>query len=1152
MNKKITHVVFFLMTGLFISTIAHARDTDVFLKNVTTDEFPPNVLVVMDNSANWNAQIGPYKKFEFLTWGLNSAFTHPSFIDPEHPDYVGRMNVGFMGFSNDNTPKGGKIHKAVRLLDADYQNELRDYFFYNASFPEDKGVTKEIAEVVNENCAAISTCLGYEAIETTNNAPYAMALNEAWLYFGGKAPHSGTEDYLGKFGATGGSVPNTFIDDYFDTDCTGIPGRPSSDASGNYISPIATNPCGDNYIIVIGNGTPDNGEDGPAEVELRKLGGVLDSDPINLDPDDNQQSNWADEYARYMAANDAYVVGDSNGDGIDDNGIQKVTTFVIDVFDVFSSCTAVDANGQTVTLTDSDKDGDLTDEPAYLNVVDFVNCTGNPTFRSARNWMRSIAVNGNGSYFQVGSADQLLAALRSIFQKIHAQSSVFASTTLPVSVNVRGTSLNQVYMGVFQPNENNEPRWYGNLKHYKLGYDNLRGVHLQDSNGAPAEDTIHGFIVEDAVSFWTTDSTFWNYRADVTESDSPDGRIVEKGGAAQKLRESYVSDTVGTGRKVLTCSAIGKCGAGFVEFVDTLDITTELNAVDDPERMKIINWVRGDDIEDETNDGDRTDVRGSIHGDVLHSRPAVINYNSDGSDNDIVVYYGANDGMLHAIDAGDSDSDGNELWSFVAPEHFSTLRLLYDNTPGSAGSTAHKPLFFDGPISTYRYDANGDGRLIAGDGDKVIIVAAMRRGGKFLYALDVTNRDKPYYLWSISNKSAGFEELGETWSDPSIFSMNLDLDGSDPLSAAASGRPVVMFGAGYDPEVDDVRASAYDTAARIGDYDEGRGIFVVDLLTGDLIWRAGNSSSSNLPSGSYEKVVAGMDYSIPSDLAAINADNDSYRYVDRVYVGDTGGNVWRADLSDVNPANWTVTKLADVGGSGSNARKFLYAPSVVQFEDKRAVLLGSGDREDPTDGLHSNQVEPVVANRYYMFLDDNSGTTLTEVDLNNVTSLLTAADVDQAISDGVIDLTNYKGWYITLDEGEKVVSSSVTIAGSTIFGTNTPLPIQYDADGNPLQCTTTLGEARLYVVDYRFGNSVESFNSVSGERYSVIQGGGFLPTPVPATVDLPVEVDTDGDGQPDATINERIPTVCIGAVCIDFGPLILDAREKKYWFKQYE
>ena len=68
--------------------------------------------------------------------------------------------------------------------------------------------------------------------------------------------------------------------------------------------------------------------------------------------------------------------------------------------------------------------------------------------------LKSMATNGKGKYFGVTSGARALRSsthLTPIFSEVQAVNSVFASTTLPVSVNVRGTNLNQVYIGVFRP-----------------------------------------------------------------------------------------------------------------------------------------------------------------------------------------------------------------------------------------------------------------------------------------------------------------------------------------------------------------------------------------------------------------------------------------------------------------------------------------------------------------------------------------------------------------------------------------------------------------------------------------------------------------------------------------------------------------------------
>ena len=62
---------------------------------------------------------------------------------------------------------------------------------------------------------------------------------------------------------------------------------------------------------------------------------------------------------------------------------------------------------------------------------------------------------------------------------------MFASSTLPVSVNVRGTYLNQVYMGVFRPDPDALPRWMGNLKSTGWPSPARDTLFLADVNGDP-------------------------------------------------------------------------------------------------------------------------------------------------------------------------------------------------------------------------------------------------------------------------------------------------------------------------------------------------------------------------------------------------------------------------------------------------------------------------------------------------------------------------------------------------------------------------------------------------------------------------------------------------------------------------------------------
>ena len=84
------------------------------------------------------------------------------------------------------------------------------------------------------------------------------------------------------------------------------------------------------------------------------------------------------------------------------------------------------------------------------------------------------------------------------------------------------------------------------------------------------------------------------------------------------------------------------------------DITVNGNPVTG--RDKVINYIRGADVLDEDADGDTYENRSIITGDVLHSEPMVFTYQYADDTSKTLVFFGANDGMLHAVlDVTDPD-----------------------------------------------------------------------------------------------------------------------------------------------------------------------------------------------------------------------------------------------------------------------------------------------------------------------------------------------------------------------------------------------------------------------------------------------------------------------------------------------------------------
>ncbi len=761
-----------------------------------------------------------------------------------------------------------------------------------------------------------------------------------------------------------------------------------------------------------------------------------------------------------------------------------------------------------------------------LNVVTYTIAAGGTsgTAPDYNQILLSTANQGGGKAFVGGDYASMVKSLTQIFNEVQATNSVFASPTLPVSANTQGTYLNQIYMGMFRPDPNGYPRWMGNLKQYQIALQNGTPV-LADANGVAALSSAGtGFITPGASSFWSSKNTttlpdlkggFWlNAIAQQGGNDgydAPDGQIVEKGGVGQQIRLKYLTDSyIGaaptTSRNLYTCigsncpsntPATPPTPLNTMPFnIGNTNLTTTAfqipsgSPITSANLPNFINWVRGEDTSAQVPDtvaGPESSappdpsitIRGSVHGDVLHSRPAVVNY---GGSIGVVAFYGANDGVFRAVNGNQTSSitmagggsvpAGGELWGFVPPELYPGLQQLYQNSPalhlGSAqtsppsASTSGKNYFFDGDTSVYHTTG------------KTYIFLSARRGGRLLYALDVTDPTNPKFMWKHTNADPGFAELGQTWSQPKVAMVK------------GNANPVLIFGAGYDPNED------FEPPAADG---MGRGIFILDAVTGNLLWRAGPGANASATCVGTPCLLPGMTYAMPADVTLIDRNRDGF--VDRLYAADTGGNIWRVDLEPPTaaglagtglPSTWQVTQFAALGGTGTTKRKFFFPPDVVLTNTVDLVSAVTGDREHP---LRNQQANGIV-NRFYTIQDTKTGMSASGWSTVTDDSSSTANAAPSA-SPPLFDATStpYKGslpgYYVTLlNSGEKGVNAPLTVAGTVYFGTSQP------PQPSSTSCTASLGTARGYQVNLLTGT----------KSSSIFAGGGLVPSPVFAVVDV--------------------------------------------------
>jgi len=736
----------------------------------------------------------------------------------------------------------------------------------------------------------------------------------------------------------------------------------------------------------------------------------------------------------------------------------------------------------------------------------------------------SAANNGGGRYFQAKSDDQILAAINSALGDIIAASSSFAAVSLPLSSTNRARVDNQVYVGMFRPAPGKSPRWFGNMKRYQLALFNGQ-PELADVNLRQAINSASGFVRECASSFWTHDSSaYWqNLGVDPSPlreacdeftvttsvwSDAPDGPLVEKGGVAQMTREGPVAAS----------RVIKTVGGSTLRDLAASDATALGGTT-------VYNYLRGS-VQGTNETMPSAGLRASIHGDVVHSRPLAIRF----TPSVVSLYYGSNDGLYRAV----NPSTGAERWALAAPEHFGKIARLYNDSPlvdytGASQipgySYARKDYFFDGATG-----ANLTYKTVQIDGkdvevvDKAYIYPTQRRGGRMVYALDVSDPAvAPTLLWrqgcpNLANDTGcttGFSGIGQTWSVPIGGYVSGYLDGAGETKLA------MIFGGGFDDCLN-ADVAAYPTSACSA--AKGTGVYVVDATTGAKL------------------ALLATDAPVVTEVATIDINFDGS--IDFAYAADVKGSLYRVNfvsmtdsnpgnpLTALTPANWTIVKI---GSMADNKRRFYNAPVAAAFKGTVVVSIGSGDRERPLEANYP--FASSVQNRFYALLDRPyktfvanpvgplAATEVTTVNLDGSTMLAVVASADP---DAALNEDTSSGWYMDVpDRGEQVANAAAIAGGKVFFNTFQPGGASNGVCERPLGIGT--------------GYAVNLFAPVltTGDE---IEGGGMPIPPVIATVKMPPGCSTsscpavDPDVDPCAASSDcEIRTVCIG--CQGFEPV---------------
>ncbi len=616
----------------------------------------------------------------------------------------------------------------------------------------------------------------------------------------------------------------------------------------------------------------------------------------------------------------------------------------------------------------------------------------------------------SGYAFMANNGGELQTALKQAMNLIRESSQSFATASI---ASARASDENYLYEASFQP-VGTDPSWTGHLTKYSLNADGSVGAALWDA-----------------------------------------GAVLKAATAASRSLYTY------KGSNPLTAFTTSNIAAA------DLGVTTT------GERDDIVGYVRGESA---------ANIENWKLGDIFRSSPVTVGtptpYFRDNFDprnptayDDFrtatvrttangkrIVVAGANDGQLHAF----RTSDGAEVWSFIPPNFLHKLKNIAHKVHPTGLSHQY---FVDGPISVAEVwlpsvpPVVPGGVKLVSEWRTLLILAEGRGAMSYLWsssstctsgfdsnysttypyycgyhALDVTNTTAaPVYKWRLNPAAAQAPYLGEPWSK--IYIGRVKINGIE--------KWVGFMGGGQN-------LSSCATA----DCDKrGKGFFVVDLADGSILWSYTRAADTN------------MSYALPGSPAMIDTDNDGY--IDRVYIGDLGGTMWRftfcsyASGSSCNTANWTGGRLF-AGTAGA-----VYAiPSAAR--DARGnlwVFWGTGDRVDVTG--------TTTANKFYAVKDADAATPRALADLINITSS-TYTDSDTR-----------KGWYVNLaGTGEKVLSDSAVFGGVVYFSSFTP------TSGGASTCSSG-GTGLLYGIDFVGGTGI-----MPGSAKSMSLGAGVPSAPM--------------------------------------------------------
>ncbi len=602
------------------------------------------------------------------------------------------------------------------------------------------------------------------------------------------------------------------------------------------------------------------------------------------------------------------------------------------------------------------------------------------------------AVNGRGRFFNTSNPDTFSEQMRLMLADIAADKGASAASAVS-NPNV-AIDDNVTYETSYVPGE-----WSGDLKAYELDIETG-----QPLSNRPA----------------------WSVVCPQQDEEQDGEEICEQGASA------LLDQRTASSRKIATYDFSAAKGAAFQETLPDAMLKQLTLPSGADNAGQVLAYLRGD------RSGEKTipatfRPRKHLLGAIVHSEPVLVrapdrayldtgyaNFRTSKAGRTRMLYVGANDGMLHAFNA----KTGAEEWAYAPYGVFPRLA-------GLASPSADYQATVDGYITVADVDFNNAYTTGGTTADwRTLLVGSLGRGGKGVYALDVTDPTAAdeaavagKVLWEFPNKDTPTDvvnNIGLSFSRPIIIkhettTYTTDENGEDVATRSGSGW-VVLVSSGYNN----------------GGSGDGKGhLFMLDAKTGALL------KTLSTTAGSADK---------PSGLGQLSAwvDNDNVSSAMRwAYGGDLEGNLWRFD-----PYTDQVTLLASLKAADGTSQPITSAPELTRIKadgvSYNLVAVGTGrylgdsDIPDlPGSSSFATQTQSmyVIADSAYM----DGFKTITRSNLSRRT-LTTLTNGTRALdTPAELNWSKTNGWYVDLNiRGERVDTDPAIAQTTLVFVTNVP------------------------------------------------------------------------------------------------------------------